>query len=294
MPELPEVETMRRGIAEIVGSRIRDVRRPRCRLRPIGMTPRFAVFRRRAAGRQIVATERVGKRVVLVLESGDRIVLEPRMTGRILLAEPPDKAHLRLIFDLADGPFPQLLFWSLRGLGSVRLLSPEQFASELGPKYVGPDALEVTPQDLRERLGKSRRAIKVALLDQRAVAGIGNLYASEILHRARLHPECPCHRISAAKWNALQRTTRQVLEAAIECQGSTLSDDGYRNPHNESGQFQNEHRVYQRAGQRCVQCGRARIVRIVQAQRSTFFCPRCQRRRWKDQHGRPFAPDPAD
>src|SRR5262245_22140079 len=103
MPELPEVETMRRGIAPVAGCRIVDVTRPRCRLRPIRVTPSLAGFRRRTIGQAIAAVGRVGKRVVLELASGDRMVLEPRMTGLVLLADPPDPSHLRLRIELSGG-----------------------------------------------------------------------------------------------------------------------------------------------------------------------------------------------
>jgi formamidopyrimidine-DNA glycosylase len=278
MPELPEVETMRRGIAGIVGSRIRDVRRPRSRLRPIAITPRLGDFRRRVKGTRIVSVGRAGKRILLELDSGDRIVFEPRMTGRILLAEPPDQEHVRLIFELSGGRVKQLLFWNMRGLGVVRLLSPRQFAQVLGPATLGPDALEIPGELLRDRLQASRRSVKVALMDQRAVAGIGNLYASEILHRAKLHPELRCNQLRATDWTRLAALIREVLEEAIYCQGSTLSDGTYRTARNQPGSYQERHRVYQRAGEACLECGKAKIARIVQAQRSTFFCPSCQPR----------------
>jgi formamidopyrimidine-DNA glycosylase len=162
-------------------------------------------------------------------------------------------------------------------LGVVHLLTAEQFATALGPEKLGPDALEISTETLRKRLSTSRRAIKVALLDQRALVGIGNLYASEILHRARLHPELPCNRLRPVQWQRLQAAMREVLEEAVLHQGSTLADGMYRNAQNEAGSFQDHHRVYQRAGEPCLQCGRGPIVRIVQAQRSTFYCPACQR-----------------
>ena len=277
MPELPEVETMRRGITPIVGRRIREVRRPRCRLRPIKIAPRLSDLRRRAMGKRIVAVARAGKRVVVELESSDRIVFEPRMTGRLLLAEPPDREHLRLALELSGRPTRRLLFWSLRGLATVALMSPRQYAEKLGPKQLGPDALEISAQQLQERLRASRRAIKVALMDQRALSGIGNLYASEILHRARLHPETCCDQIRPAGWRRLHASVREVLEEAIALQGSTLSDGTYRNPQNEAGRYRERHRVYQLAGENCLQCGQGAVVRLVQAGRSTFFCPLCQR-----------------
>ena len=279
MPELPEVETMRRGIAGIAGSRISEVRRPRSGLRPIKITPRFGDFRRRVVGEQIVDVARAGKRVVVELGSDDRIVFEPRMTGRLLLAEPPDREHLRLLFELSGGGPRQLLFWNVRGLGTVHLMSPRRYARKLGPESLGPDALEISADQLRDRLQRSRRQIKVALMDQRAVAGIGNLYASEILHRARLHPQLRCDRIRPAGWRSLCASIREVLEEAILLEGSTLADGTYRSPGNDPGRYQDRHRVYQRAGEPCRGCGEGRVVRLVQAGRSTFFCPSCQRRR---------------
>jgi len=279
MPELPEVETMRRGIAPIVGGRIVGVEQPPCRLRPIRIVPPFPAFRRRVKGRGIVSVSRVGKRVAVHLDSGDCVVFEPRMTGRILLAQPPDTDHLRLRFRLAGGAARELLFWSSRGLGAVQLLGPAEFAQTYGPDRLGPDALELSPEMLREHLQLSRRAIKVALMDQTAVAGIGNIYASEICHRARVHPAAACDRLRPATWIALHDAIGEILSEAIRLNGSTLADGNYRDAQNRAGSFQNEHRVYQRAGQRCLQCGRGVIRRIVQAQRSTFYCPACQRRR---------------
>jgi len=277
MPELPEVETMRRGVAEIVGSRIRGVHRVKSRLHPIKITPAAAEFRRRAVGRRIVAVERVGKRVVVVLDSDDRIVFEPRMSGLVLLSDPPDEEHLRLRLLLSDGPAPQLLFWNQRGLGVVQLLSPRQFARKCGPGKLGPDALAVSPELLQQALGSSRRAVKVALLDQRAVAGIGNLYASEILHVAGVHPGRACHRISAARWASIHAAMEKVLREAIYYEGSTLADGTYRAKRNREGGYQNHHRVYGRAGQPCPRCVDRDVRRIVQCGRSTFYCPGCQR-----------------
>ncbi len=268
---------MRRGIAGIAGSRIEAVRCPECRFRPLSIAPPVDELCRRAAGAVVAAVGRVGKRVVIELTSGEKIVIEPRMTGRVQTAAPPDREHLRMVFELSGGPIPRVYFWDSRGLGVVRLLTPDEFAVELGRKRIGPDALEITAEDLRRRLASSRRPIKVALLDQRAVAGVGNLYASEILHRARVHPAAPCDRLRRADWQRVHRAMREILAEAIRCQGSTLSDGMYKTAVDQPGEYQERHLVYQRAGERCLQCGRATIVRMVQAQRSTFLCPRCQR-----------------
>jgi formamidopyrimidine-DNA glycosylase len=277
MPELPEVETMRRGILGICGGRIADVVRLACRRRPLAIEPRIDVFRRRARGCRVEAVDRLGKRVSLRLSSGDAMVFEPRMSGLVLVAEAPTQDHLRVRVSLEECPISDVWYWDRRGLGSVRLLTADQLAHELGPLYLGPDALVATSAILQTRLGRSRRPIKVALLDQRAVAGIGNIYAAEILHAARLHPQTPCAGLSGKEWDRLAAATRDVLERAIDCEGSTLGDGTYRSALNRAGGYQNEHRVYGKRGQRCQSCNRGQIRQIVQAQRSTFFCPMCQR-----------------
>jgi formamidopyrimidine-DNA glycosylase len=278
VPELPEVETMRRGIAAIAGSTIAGAEKLRCSRRPILMQPRPAVLARRLKGRRIADVGRLGKRVVLVLDSGQRLVFEPRMTGLVLVADPPTREHLRFRLDLDGGPIPHVWYWDRRGLGSVRLFEADQFTQQFETGALGPDALALSAEQLRSRLASSRRAIKVALLDQRAVAGIGNLYASEILHLARVHPAKRCDLIKPAQWEAIHARLLEVLQLAIRHEGSTLSDGTYRNALNQSGGYQNHHRVYDRAGELCVLCGRTRIVRLVQAQRATFFCPVCQKK----------------
>jgi formamidopyrimidine-DNA glycosylase len=280
MPELPEVETMRRGILGIVGSHIKDVERVACRRRPIGIAPRIDRFRSRAVGRVVSDVGRVGKRVVVQLDSGDAIVIEPRMTGLVLVVEPPTREHLRFRCALSGSGPRELLYWDRRGLGNVRLYSPKGFEMAFGASKLGPDGLVVTGEIYRERLGGSKRAVKVALLDQRAVAGIGNIYASEILHVAGIHPSKSCRRIRRDQWDAIAEATRQILTAAVRHEGSTLRNGTYRNALNQEGGYRNHHRVYDKAGQPCPRCGAEReIVRIVQAQRSTFFCAGCQRKR---------------
>jgi formamidopyrimidine-DNA glycosylase len=282
MPELPEVETMRRGILGIVGSRIEDVQRVACRRRPIAIAPRIDRFRQRAVGRVIRDVGRLGKRVLVTLDSSDAIVLEPRMTGLVLLAEPPTRDHLRFCCTLSSNGTSgarELMYWDRRGLGSVRLFSQKELDNTFGPDKVGPDALAMTAESFRERLGGSSRAVKVGLLDQRAVAGIGNMYASEILHVAGVHPARRCEKITRREWQAIADATQAILTAAIRYEGSTLRNGTYRNALNQEGGYQNHHRVYDRASKPCPRCGaEGEIRRVVQAQRSTFFCPNCQRK----------------
>jgi len=284
MPELPEVETMRRGVLGVIGGSIVDVQRTACSRKPITIEPGIAAFRRRAIGRTVVAVDRIGKRVVVRLDSpqgdsGDAIIFEPRMTGLVLIADPPSIDHLRCRITLAGAESSQLLYWDRRGLGSVRLLSPPQYAERFGPHQIGPDALAVSPEELHHAFGESRREIKPALLDQKRLAGVGNLYASEILHLAGVHPQKRCDRMSRAQWRSVHEQMVYVLETAIAYEGSTLSDGAYRNALNEEGGYQNHHRVYDRENAPCPRCSDGVIQRIVQVQRSTFFCARCQKKR---------------
>jgi formamidopyrimidine-DNA glycosylase len=264
----------------IVGSRIDHIERVACRRRPIAIAPRIDHFRRRAVGRTVRDVGRIGKRVVVQLDSGDAIVLEPRMTGLVLVTDPPTREHLRFRCTFSGNGASDLLYWDRRGLGSVRLFSPKEYEAAFGDDKLGPDALATTGEMFRARLGRSNRAVKVALLDQRSVAGIGNLYASEILHLAGIHPARRCRRITRAQWQSIADATHAVLEEAIRYEGSTLGDGTYRNALNQHGGYQNHHRVYDKAGRACPRCGDgAQVVRIVQAQRSTFFCPACQKMR---------------
>ena len=205
------------------------------------------------------------------------------MTGLLLVAEPPTVHHVRMELDVAPGsaarpgPPTRFLFWDQRGLGTIRLLDAAGLERACGESKLGPDGLVVTGDDLASRLGESRRGIKVALLDQRAVAGIGNIYAAEILHRATIDPRTPCNRLSQAAWDTVAEAARAILTSAVAHEGSSIGDELYRTADNRKGGYQNHHRVYGLAGTPCRTCG-SPIHRIVQAQRSTFFCPICQPR----------------
>lgn len=269
---------MRRGVADAAGGTVASFERLPCPRKPIGVAPRVDRLRRRVIGHEVAAVERLGKRVVLRLDSGDRLVMEPRMTGLVGAGDSPDPFYLRVELGLEGVDLQRVWFWDRRGLGKVRLYSPDEYVAELGPQKLGPDGLVVSSDDLRRRLAGSRRAVKVALLDQRAVAGIGNIYAAEILHVAGVHPATRCDRLSHAFWERIADATRAVLDEAIRYEGSSLGDGTYRNKLNQDGGYQLHHRVYGRAGEPCPRCGGV-VQRVVQAQRSTFFCGRCQRRR---------------
>jgi formamidopyrimidine-DNA glycosylase len=279
MPELPEVETMVRGIRPyLLGRSISDVRLGPCRCRPILIQPAITRIRKLSTGQRVLSVTRRAKRIVITLENDWSFVIEPRMTGLMLIDSPPSYEHLRFEWQVGHGGDQgSVWFWDRRGLGTLRLLSAIEMESVLGEERLGPDALDMTATMWRERLARTRRPVKVALLDQKLVAGIGNLYASEILHLAKIHPNRGADELPKRMITRLQAATLEILEEAIRHEGSTLGDGTYRNALNQSGGYQNKHRVYAREGELCPTCGRGRIQRMVQAQRSTFYCGRCQK-----------------
>ncbi len=196
----------------------------------------------------------------------------------MLLADPPDVGHLRLRWDFVEpGAYPTLWFWDQRGLGTVTHFAAGKLEEWLATGRLGPDALSLTAEDYHAILQRTARPIKVALLDQKLIAGIGNLYASEILHAARIAPTKPADSLTRKQTTAVQAAAQAILETAIRYEGSTLGDGTYRNALNKAGGYQNAHRVYDRENEPCPTCTRGTITRLVQAQRSTFYCPRCQR-----------------
>lgn len=277
MPELPEVETMCRGIAWIVGRRIARVSKPACEYRPISITPSVTTINKKLAGAKVERVSRLGKRV-LIHAADHALILQPKMTGMVSLEDPPDLDHNRLQIDFKGWPKLQLLFWDRRGLGTVELLHEDAIEERIINGKLGPDALTITFDIFSEKLFATSRAIKVALLDQKLLAGVGNLYASEMLHVSKIHPEKPCNKLTKLKKRLLYEVMQRVLLDAIAHEGSTLSDGTYRNALNNPGSYQNQHLVYDRANEPCPSCSSGTIRRIVQAQRSTFYCPKCQKK----------------
>jgi formamidopyrimidine-DNA glycosylase len=278
VPELPEVETMVRGIRPFVeGRRLLAFGKCRCPCKPISITPSVRQLAKRIVGCKVTQVRRLAKRVVLDFSSNDSLVIEPRMTGLMLLADPPDVGHLRLEWEFeGTAKYDKIWFWDRRGLGTVRLFREEEYQREFHTGKLGPDALLMTKFLWQEACQKTKRAIKVAMLDQKLVAGIGNLYASEILHVSRIHPAVPACELTSAQLGRLSRAVNSILTTAISHEGSTLGDATYRNALNQNGTYQNQHRVYGKAGEFCTRCRSVPVERIIQAQRSTFFCPGCQ------------------
>ncbi len=264
MPELPEVETVRKSLEPgLVG---RTVLRAVVRRRDI-ITPRGTD--RPLAGRTIRALIRHGKQLAIVDRSGCALVVRFGMTGGLTLSPSPrHPAHTHAAWLLDSGI--RLRFIDARRFGGL-VYAPEG----PGPLWarLGPDALNIRADVLRRRLSGSRRAIKAALLDQHTLAGVGNIYADEALHAAGIHPVRPAGDLTPAEVRSLAGAIREILRAAVDAGGSTIRD--YRDGTGQAGSFQMKHTVYGRGGRPCTRCGCGLEQGLV-AQRTTVWCPVCQ------------------
>lgn len=283
VPELPEVETVRRMLERaVVGRRIRAVATSGKKLR----FPLTRGLKSRVSGRSIRELGRHGKYLLIHLDGGISLLSHLGMSGRWLFYDGPpprdlDHVHVRVRFE--DGT--QLWFQDTRRFGLLQLhTTAELFESPLLAN-MGPDPFPVPPS-ADTLIGSARgrtAAIKVFLMDQRVIAGIGNIYASEILFRARVHPTIPAGRVNGAEWEAIRRETADVLAEAVEGFGTTFSL--YRTLWNEPGTYAERLFVYDRASEPCRRCGTP-IRRSVLGQRSTYFCPACQPKRRRRAPGR--------
>src|SRR5262249_53116468 len=216
-----------------------------------------------------------GKYLMFLFESGRVLLVHLRMTGsfrHVRNGRLENDAYRRALVRLDDGS--RLAYRDVRRFGTWLLLQPDEVEPYLAAR-LGPEPLDAgfTPRVLAARLAGRRAPIKAAILDQRTVAGVGNIYADEALWRARIHPRREARSLQAAEVRTLHRTIRRALEVGIARQGSTLSD--YRRPDGQPGAMQDEFKVYGRAGEPCDRCGTP-IERIVVAQRGTWYCPTCQ------------------
>ena len=273
MPELPEVETVRRRIAPVLEGRRFDrvtIDDPRL-TRP--EDPEEVA--RELEGEQVRAVDRRGKYLIVRFESGRALLIHLRMTGSVLhgAGAEGDDPHRRAVIELDDGS--RVAYRDVRRFGTWLLLEPDEVETyvdaRVGREPLGP---AYKSRHLAESLAKRRAPIKAALLDQRTVAGVGNIYADEALWRARVHPLRPANELDADEVKAVHQGVRRSLEAGIRRQGSTLRD--YRLPDGSSGSAQERFKVYGRAGLPCERCGTP-IDKIRVAGRGTWYCPACQR-----------------
>jgi formamidopyrimidine-DNA glycosylase len=233
-------------------------------------------------GATITSIGRRGKYIVCALDTGDALMIHLRMSGRILLAAAgsPRPAHTHVVLHLAGEPAEEMWFIDPRTFGEMVVFDPQHVDVEipdLAKLGLDPITDDITAGQLARVVTTRARQIKPLLLDQHVIAGIGNIYCDEILHRAKIRPDRLSNTLTRAEVRRLHDSITVILRAAIDAGGSTLSDTQYVDVMGDGGSFQLDHRVYDRAGQRCLTCPRATIVRTVSGGRSTCYCPRCQR-----------------
>ena len=275
MPELPEVETIVRELAP----RLEGAKIARARLAKTDVLRRVSKPRllRTLGGNAFEQVSRRAKHAVFRLASGHRLVVQPRMTGSLVVHERSlSRAEAKydvLTCTLDDGRL--FVYRDVRRLGTVWLLDEKGWAAYTG--RIGPEPLDetFTPFVFAERLAGTRAAIKKAIMDQRRIAGVGNIYANEALFDAGIDPSKPTSKLSLEEFARLHEAVTGVLERAVDASGTTVRD--YRTGTGEEGRFQFELKVYGRGGEACVRCGRRLVTTHAIDLRATTFCPRCQR-----------------
>ena len=275
MPELPETETIARDLDRaIAGSRITGVRVTRGDvLREVD--PRQ--LRRRVVGRIIDHAWRRAKLIVLDLSSGDRVVVQPRFTGALLIDDGAlaenERRYSTVEFVLEN--HRSLHYRDIRRLGTVSVMDEQRFASYSGALGDEPLDSGFTVERLTAILRASRQAVKRVLMDQRRLVGVGNIYANEVLWRAGIDPSRPAATLSPAEVARVHTELREVLTNAVAARGTSFRD--YRDASGERGSFANQLQAYGREGERCQRCGRPLVATHAIDGRSTVFCWQCQR-----------------
>ncbi len=281
MPELPEVETVRRGLQDnVVGRTIIKVEVGR--ERTVRRTSREALIDG-LTGVQILTATRRGKYLICDLDSGEKLMIHLRMSGRLIIAKPQAKRppHTHVVMHLAKHKIidSELWFVDPRTFGEVVVFDPDLLATQmpdLASLGVDPLVDNFTPEMLQELFKNRRGNLKALLLNQHFVAGIGNIYADEILHLAKLRPDRLPGRLNSVTLVRLHAAIVEVLNKAINAGGSTLKDTQYVDLDGQVGNYQDEHRVYGRAGLPCLTCRKGRILMTVVAGRTTCYCSACQ------------------
>jgi len=271
MPELPEVETIARGLApEITERRIvaAEVRRAGAVGGDAGL------FCARVAGREVLGVGRRGKMLLVDLDADLCLAVHLKMTGRLWTPPPglPPDRHTHVVMDLSDGR--SLHFRDVRRFGWCRCLTLDELAALPFLKTLGPEPFAMTADDFLARLAGRSGKIKALLLDQKVLAGVGNIYADEALFRAGIRPAARADGLSAARLRRLFAAVVGVLRQGIRENGASISD--YRDAHGDAGAFQNSFKVYGRGGQPCAACG-ARLRSEAVSGRTSTYCPRCQK-----------------
>ncbi len=285
MPELPEIEHLRRTLGPALRGatvrRVRLLRRDVVRGAARLSSPKSAGRADLLLGGTIRRLRRHGKELALVSDTGLTICFHLGMSGQLFF-HPARRAlarfdHVHCVWSVVGPLGPgRLVFRDPRRFGGIWCYGSQGELERLRWSKRGPDALGIRGRDLAARLHPCRRAVKAALLDQGLLAGVGNIYADEILFAAKVSPLTVCRRLPLARFEALARQTRRVLTEAIAAGGSTIRD--YRDGLGRAGGFAPRHKVYGRRSEPCVRCGRPLAFAMV-AQRATVFCPGCQKER---------------
>jgi len=263
MPELPEVETIVRGLQPICGAAIRGV---------LVLDRKLSLPSRALIGERIASVSRRGKYIAIKLESGRSLLVHLRMSGRLLRSCDQDEArHTRLVLSLDRG---EVLFVDSRRLGTVECVDGA-FPHEMG---IDPLHRTFSPRLLATLLAASRAPVKILLMDQRRIAGIGNIYAAEALWHAKIDPRRQARDLAPREARVLHRAIREVLDRAIARAGTSLGSgvSDFRPAAGRRGEFQEALAVYGREGEACLRCA-GTVERVKQGGRSTYFCPGCQR-----------------
>jgi formamidopyrimidine-DNA glycosylase len=275
VPELPETETIARDLDRAISGRhIIDVRVAKSDvLREVDVRQ----LRRRVVDTVIDRAWRRAKLIVLDLSSGDRIVVQPRFTGALLVdagtLPVTERRYSTVEFVLDDGR--SLHYRDIRRLGTIAVMDEQRFARYSGALGVEPLGPDFTPERLSAILRASRQAVKRVLMDQRRLVGVGNIYANEALWRAGVDPSRPAATLSPAEAARLHNELRDVLTAAVLARGTSFRD--YRDASGERGSFADQLQAYGREGERCPRCGRRLVATHEIDGRSTVFCWECQR-----------------
>lgn len=272
MPELPEVEVIKEGLKGKVKKR--TIKGVDVRFKGLIKGLSLPAFRKKIGGRKIREVSRRGKFLIFSLDDSSFLVIHLKMTGQLICCLPNEEVdkHTCLIFTL-DNNF-QLRFIDMRRFGVVRLVEELEEITTLAG--LGPEPLEddFTSLSLEKILEGQKRKIKIVLIDQRVLAGLGNIYAAEALHQAGINPERRANQLTETEIKALHGAIKDILRKAISARGT--STDTYRDAEGKKGRFQYQLQVYQREGESCPRCG-AGISRVKISGRSTYFCPGCQK-----------------
>jgi formamidopyrimidine-DNA glycosylase len=283
VPELPEVETIKRSLQKsIVGKKIIDIE--------IFLAKQFQGEKEDVVGTKITGVGRRGKILKISLSNGQSLLIHfkltgqlvwvPKKGGRITLGHPIPFAGAELpaktthvVFDINGG---QLFFNDLRQFGWIKVVDEAGVAKEIGKLGIEPFDKEFTEKYLEEIFSRTAKPIKLVLMDQEKIAGVGNIYANDALFEAGILPTRPAKGLSDEELKRLREAVIKVLEDGLKYGGSSAADEAYIKPTGEAGEYQKHFRVYQRAGQKCPRCGGI-IKRINLSGRGTYFCPICQK-----------------